>query len=211
MNLGQIVTLNTNREMGVIEFYFEMTDKNSNILKLLEFYFNGYNKNDLTLKSFLAIRNYGVDVKIYKVNEYLKSDLISIKIDLTNKGINNIDKVIEAVFAGINVAKKNINSIINNFIEIESQKFNLTENMHLNVKNDLIKYIDNYLKYGPTNFLGAFENNDLQNECVQYLNNMSPNKVFILIDSNISISSSYINNQSEKITNSYIIKYQINI
>ena len=210
VNLGQIVTLNTNREMGIIEFYFEMTEKNSNILKLLEFYFNGYNKNDLTLKSFLAIRNYGVDVKIYKVNEYLKSDLISIKVDLSNEGINYIDKVIEAVFAGINVAKKNINSIINNFIEIESQKFNLTENFHLNVKNDLIKYIDNYLKFGPTNLLGAFENNDLQNECVQYLNNMSPNKVFILIDSNISISSSYINNQSEKITNSYKIKYQIN-
>ena len=54
--------------MGVIEFYFEMNNKNPKILKLLEFYFNGYNKNDLTLKSFLAIRNYGVDVKIYKVS-----------------------------------------------------------------------------------------------------------------------------------------------
>ena len=45
-----------------------MTDKNSNILKLLEFYFNGYNKNDLTLKSFLAIRNNGVDVKEFSRN-----------------------------------------------------------------------------------------------------------------------------------------------
>ena len=211
-NLGQIATINTNREMGVIEFYFEMNNKNPKILKLLEFYFNGYKQSDnnFSLKSFLATKNYSVDMKIYKVNEYLKSDIISIRVDLTQKGTENIDKVIEAVFAGINIAKEKIGSIIDNFIAIESQKFKLTESVHLDMKTDLINYINNFIKLGPTNLMGdLIENNDLNDQTVDYLNNMKPEKVFILIDSIIT-NSDYIKEPIGKSTNSYKINYKIN-
>ena len=58
--------------------------------------------------------------------------------------------------------------------------------------------------------MGALiENDDLNAQTVDYLNNMKPEKVFILIDSIIT-NSDYIKEPIEKSTNSYKINYKIN-
>ena len=209
-NLGKIAYFNRERESSLIEFYFAFNNSYNNInrIKLIDNILNRYGSN--TLKDYLERNNYAIEIKTNLILNINQNEIISIRINLTDTGINNIDNIIEGLFREINLIKNKINNdIINNYLEVEKIKFNHTETTHINFIDDLNKISDNYF-INQKDILGDISIN--LDMFISYINNLNPNNVFIIIDSPKLKNSQYIdfNNTLNVTSKIYQINYHIN-
>ena len=209
-DLGKIAYINRGRESSLIEFYFAFKNNYTNInrIKLINNILNrnGYN----TLKYHLESNYYATEIKAYLLLKSNENEIISIRVNLTEKGMNNIDEVIQLIFGEINMIKKEINEdFINNYIEIENIKFNHKETKHINFIDDLNEISENYF-INQKEILG---NSSINLDMFKsYINNLNPNNVFIIIDSPKLGNSQYIdfNNTLNVTSKIYQINYHIN-
>ena len=186
INLGKIAHINRERESSLIEFYFAFKNNYTNInrVKLI---------NDILNRDIISLKNnfesYATEIKTYLLLKSNENEIISIRVNLTEKGMNQIDTVIEFIFGEINMIKNKINQdFINNYIEIENIKFNHKETTHANFINDLNEITENYF-INQKEILGNLSIN--LDMFKSYINNLNPNNVFIIIDSPISVNSKY--------------------
>ena len=112
---------------------------------------------------------------------------------LQDEGEKNIDKIIQAFFASVNSIKKESNEkleeIINNIKLIETKKFQFKEDKKLVFPDDINNFVNGYYFYGEKNIFGSpvYELFTLK-RAKQILEELSPDKTFILIDSNKTIT-----------------------
>ena len=209
-DLGKIAFVNTERESSLVEFFFEIPIESNykNIFNIIQYLLNG--NEDYSLKHYLLINNYAINI-IYNSRILINSEIISIKIDLTDFGIENYYNIIEAIFAYINIIKNETNEeLLNNIYQIHLMKFLQEEITYPNLPNEAEEIINNFNLYGAENMLGypVKENYSLKS-VKNYLNYMQSNNCFIIFDTPKNNIFSSLKDKKEKKTKSFNNIYYI--
>ena len=214
--LGKIAIYNNLRETPLLTFTFEFSEKEkyAEICNLL--YYLLFNYNEGSILNYLKIKNYISIFDWGAAGYYKNSEMIQFYFFLTEEGKKNIDKIIEAFFASVNAIKKesdgNLEKIINNIKLIETKKYQFKEDKKTVFPTDIDDFVHNYYLYGAKNILGSpvYELFTLK-RAKQVLEELSPDKTFIFIDSNTTITSKYLDPSSELIyTKNYKVPYKMN-
>lgn len=209
--LGKISIINKLRETSIMLILFQISQKTDYVeaIEILKFLF--YRKDENSLIKFLYDNNYISSFDITELG-YLKNyELIYFSIDLTKNGIKNINKIIEALFAAINVIKEDIkiDDIINNLKKIEDIKFKIMEEKRTILPDDIDKLLNNYHFFGVENMLGnpkIYTNKTIK----EIFQNLTPDQSFILIDSNKEVNSDYITSSEILYTKNFKTPYKMN-
>ena len=214
--LGKIAIYNLERETPLLTFTFEFSEKENyaEIYNLLNYLLFNYNEgsilNYLKIKNYISYYEYGV------VGYYKNCEIIQFIFFLTEEGTKNIDKIIEAFFASVNAIKKEsdekLEEIVNNIKLIETKKYQFKEDKKTVFPTDIDDFVHNYYLYGAKNILGSpvYELFTLK-RAKQILDELSPDKTFILIDSKTTINSKYLDPSSKLIyTKNYNVPYKMN-
>ena len=127
---------------------------------------------------------------------YFKNyEMFELLLDLTKNGLDNIDKIIEWLFAFINAAKSdpNIEELLNNIKLIQQKTFTFAEDKQTKFPDDIENIMESFYLFGPKNMLGnPIEKLFTKERTLQILNDLSPDKSFILIDSSFNINTKYL-------------------
>ena len=210
-NLGKIAFVNTNREKGIVYFIFEIPidEKYTRIFDIITFLINGNENN--SLRNYLFLNNYAVNIEIELENILIKSELISIQIYLTDKGVKNYNHIIEAFFGYLNIIKKDLTEeLIENIYQIHLINFLNKEITNPELPRDVGRPIRNYILFGGENILGYPLKDHYSLENVKkYLNYIQPKNAFIIFDFPQKISINDLEKKEVKILKSLHNIYQI--
>ena len=183
-NLGKIAFVNTNREKGIVYFFFEIPidEKYKRTFDIITFLFYGNENN--SLRKYLFLNNYAVNIELELENILFKTELISIKIYLTDKGVKNYNHIIESFFAYFNIIKKDLTEeLIENIYKIHLINFLNKETTKPDLPRDAGRPIINYILIGGENILGYPIKDNYSLETVKkYLNYIQPKNAFIIFD-----------------------------
>ena len=214
--LGKIAIYSNLREtpMLYLTFVFSQNDKYAEIINLLYYFFNHYYEG--SFQNYIKNKNYVGYFQYLTVGYYKNCEIAQFIFYLTSDGIKNIDKIIEALFASINVIKKetdaNLEAILDNIKNIENKIYQFKEDRKATFPDDIDSMMRNFYFMGEKNIFGS-PINELYTlkRLKQTLGELSPDKTFITIDTNEKISSKYLNPSSEmKFTRSYNVPYKMN-
>ena len=166
-----------------------------------------------SLSRFLFKNNYISDLDYLTVGYYKNYEMFQLLFDLTEDGLNNVDTVIEAVFAFINTAKsdENIEELLKNIKEIKQKTFDFAEDRQTTFPGDIDNIMESSYLFGFKNMLGnPIDVLFTKERALQILNELSPDRAFILIDSSKDIDSHYLNSEEVLFTRNYKIAYKMN-
>jgi secreted Zn-dependent insulinase-like peptidase len=147
------------------------------------------------------------------VGYFSNCEMFEYLLDLTQKGLDNIDKIIEAVFASINSAKSdpNIEEILDNIKTMEQKGFIFAEDKQTKFPDDIDNIMENFYLFGYKNILGNPVDKIFTKErALQILNDLSPDRSFILVDSSSNLNSKYLTSSELLFTRNYNLPYRIN-
>ena len=213
--LGKIASYNSLRETPLLVFTFEFSEKNkyAEVDNLLKYFFNNYDEG--SFQNYLKLNNYISNYEV-GIQGYLKNyEIYTFVLSLTKEGLKNMDKIIEAFFSSVNAIKEDENKlqeILNNIKEIENKKYQFGIDKRTEFPGDVDTLVHNYYFFGAKNILGTPINELFTLErAKQILEELSPEKSFITIDSNEPIDSEYLNSSVEiKYLRSKNVPYKIN-
>ena len=210
-NLGKIAFVNTNREKGIVYFIFEIPieEKYKYTFDIMNILLNGNENN--SLRKYLFLNNYAVKIEIELENILIKTELISIQIYLTDKGVKNYKHIIEAFFAYFNIIKKDLTEeLIENIYQINLINFINKEITNPDIVLETGRPIRNYILFGGENILRYPLKDNYSLEIVKkYLNYFQPKNSFIIFDFPQKITINDLGKKEEKILNSLHNIYQI--
>ena len=178
--------------------------------------FNYNEGSEGSLYTYLKIKNYISYFSRMTVGYYKNSEMKQFIFYLTDEGEKNIDKIIQAFFASVNSIKKESNEkleeIINNIKLIQKKSFKFKEDRKTVFPDDIDSYVTDYSLCGAKNIFGnPIDGLYTLKRAKQILEELSPNKTFIFIDSNKTINSQYLNSSSEiRYTKNYNVPYKMN-
>lgn len=212
-SLGKIAFSDLNRDTPELLILFTISQKSGKVeaSEILNYLFN--KKEDNSLLQYLYNKNYisnfynEIFAYIYNYHIYYFT------FDLTKDGYENIDKIIEAFFAMLNTLKdnQNIQDLLNNIESIKNASFINKEEASTAFPNDINNLIRNYAMFGPKNLLGNPINLTYdENRVKEILNELTPDKSFIYIDSKDKLNSKYLTSNEILFTRNYKTPYKIN-
>ena len=213
--LGKIATYNSISEIPLMLFIFPISQKENNYIEVTYIlYYLFDNTEEGSFKKYLLDNNYISEGSSEYYGYYKKYEIVAFGFYLTKDGFENIDKIIEALFASINVIKedKNLDEKLNNFKLIEEKAFYFKEETSSAFPDDIDLMLRNYHLYGPEKILLGSS----LNECFSIenakniLDELSPDNCFITIDSQEQVNSKYIENPETLYIRSYKAQYKIN-
>ena len=214
--LGKIAVYNNLRQIPllILNFVFSEKENYAEIYNLL--YYLLYHYNEGSFLNYLKMKNYVSKFDHDVIGYYKNCEFISLYIYLTSEGLKNIDKIIEAFFASVNAIKnetdENLEKIIDNIKNIENKKYQFKEDKKTEFPDDINTLVSNFYYFGAKNILGSpvYELFTLK-RVKQVLEELSPDKTFITLDTNETITSQYLNLSSEiKYTRSHNVPYKMN-
>ena len=211
--LGKIASYNNLRETPKLVFMYHILQKSGiiEVTKPLEFLFN--KKEDHSLLHYLYSNNFISKHELY-LEGYLKNEeLISIHFSLTEDGLANVDKIIEAYFAAINSIKKdeNLQKALDNLETIDQSLFINKEDKISQFPDDVNDILRLNYMFGPENMLGNPINLTYEeNRVKEILEELSPSNSFIFIDSKEEVTSKYLEGAQNYITKNYKLPYKMN-
>ena len=214
--LGKIAIYNNLRETPLLIFYFEFSQKDNyaEIYNLLYYLLNNYNEG--SLQNYLKIKNYISKFDYGVIGYYKNCEISKMILSLTDEGLENIDNIIEAFFAYVNTIKnekdENLEKILDNIKSIENKNFLFKEDKKAVFPGDVDSLVKNFNLFGAKNIFGAPINELFTlKRAKQILEELSPDKTFITIDTNKTINSKYLNLSSEiRYTKSHNVPYKMN-
>ena len=134
--------------------------------------------------------------------------------DLTEEGFNHFEKIIEAVFAFINAAKsdENLEKLLKNLKEIKQKTFEFAEDGQTTFPGDIDNIMETSYLFGFKNMLGnPIDVLFTKERALKILDDLSPDKTFILIDStNKTFNSDYLTSTELLYTRNYKCAYKMN-
>ena len=211
--LGKIAIFNHMRQTSVIIIAYSISQKNGYVetMNILNYLFNGYHEG--SFQKFLYDNLYVS--KFYIMNDgHLKNyELVNFVFDLTQKGNQNIDKIIESFFAFINTIKENdLNNLINNAKIIEETKFKNKEETPPEFPTDVDNMVLYYHYFGPERMISGNPTEILytSQRVNEIINDLSPNNSFIFIDTKDNIESNYITSNEILYEKDYGVPYRMN-
>ena len=128
--LGKIATYNSISEIPLMLFIFPISQKENNYIEVTYIlYYLFDNTEEGSFKKYLLDNNYISEGSSGYYGYFKKYEMVEFDFYLTKDGFKNIDKIIEALFASINVIKedKNLDEKLNNFKLIEEKAFYFKE------------------------------------------------------------------------------------
>ena len=208
--LGKFVAFNQSRETPIISFFFQISQKNKHInaLEILSYLFNG--KKEGSLFKYLYDKNYITNIEFIPFYNFKKYQIISFDFHLTREGNDNIDKIMEALFASINIFKEdsNIEVLIQNIKTMEEKKFKFREEVPTVIPDDINFFVNNYTIFGTDNLLGNPNKNIYDKKRVlEILEELSPDNCFITLDTPYKVDISNLNDTKMLITRSHKVEY----
>ena len=212
--LGKIAVYNTMREIPLLMITFQVSQEKNNYVDfyyLLMNLFQDYKEG--SLRNYLLTNNYISFIRYETFGYYKNYQIIRLEVDLTKNGLDNVDNVIEAIYASINSIKSdpNFEKIVNNIKLIEQTKFKFLEDRETAFPYDIDEIMRNYDLYGPKNILiYPIDKFYTKEKALQILEDLSPDKSFILIDSPTEVKSKYLTSSEIVYTKNYNTPYKIN-
>ena len=211
--LGKIAIFNSLRETPALSIIFPISQKSKYVeaAHILYYLFNGYGEG--SLQKFLFNNNFVSNIGLYAYSYYRNYEIVEFMFQLTEKGKNNIDTIIEAFFSSINAIKedKNMEELLKNFQLIDQKEFQFKEETKTVFPDDIDSLLSNYALFGIEYFLGnpikELYTKARVNEIFQ---DLSPENTFIFIDSPDEISSSYLTSKVKLYTKNFGTEYRIN-
>ena len=144
---------------------------------------------------------------------YKNYEILQLLVYLTKEGIANVDNVIEAVYASLNAIKSdsNLEEVVKTIKLVEQTDFKFLEDRETIFPDDIDNIMRNYDLYGPKNILiYPMDKFYTKEKALQILQDLSPDKSFILIDSPTEFNSEYLTSSEIVFTRNYDIPYKIN-
>ena len=211
--LGKIAIFNSLREIPLLSIIFPISQKSKYVeaAQILYYFFNGYNEG--SLRKFLLINNYVSEIDLYPDAYFKNYEIIEFMFHLTEKGKNNIDIIIEALFASINAIKvdENIEELLTNFYLIDQKEFQFKEETKTIFPNDMDALLSNYAIFGKEYFLGnPIKELYTKKRFNEIFKDLSPENTFIFIDSPEEISSLYLTSKVKLYKKNFRTEYRIN-
>ena len=212
-SLGKIAFSNFNRDTPVLLFLFTISQKSGKVdaSEILNYLFN--KKEDNSLLQYLYNKNYISNFQNGIFSYIYNNHIYAFIFDLTKDGYENIDKIIEAFFATVNTLKdnQNIQDLLNNIESIKNASFINREEASTVFPDDIDNLLRNYAMFGPKNLLGNPINLTYdENRVKEILNELTPDKSFIYIDSKDKLNSKYLTSDEILFTRNYKTPYKIN-
>ena len=213
-DLGKIAIFNHSRKTSKMLISYSISQKSSYVetMDIIGYLFNGYHEG--SFQKFLYDNNYISNFVIYNDGHLKNYELVNFDFDLTIKGVENINKIIEAFFATINTIKDlgNLNDLIRNAKTIEENKFKNKEETPAVFPTDVDNIVLYYHYYGPQNMISGSPIEKLYtNERVnEIINELAPEKSFIFIDSNDNVNTPYITSNEILYEKDYNTPYRMN-
>ena len=202
------------RETPLLIINFLVTqpkDKYSLGIELLEYLTFDFKEG--SLYKFLFNNNYISNIGYFIVGYYKNCEMFQLLFDLTEDGLENFEKIIEAVFASINAAKSddNIEELLRNIKEINQKTFEFAEDRQAIFPNDIDNIMETSYLFGFKNMLGnPIDVLFTKERALQILNDLSPDRTFILIDTSKEINSDYLTSSEILFTKNYNSAYKMN-
>ena len=211
--LGKIATYDGLRETPIlfINFQFSQNEKYVEAINLMLNLLDNYKEG--TLFHYLKKNNYFSKFDYMTVGYYKNYEIVEFFFYLTNEGLKNVDKVIEAIFASINAVKntENLDDIINNMKCIEQTLFEYRLDKKVTFPDDIDTMMENWYLYGAENILKEpIQELYTKERVTKILEEFSPDKSFILIDSPTEFTSKYLNTTEILYTRNYNAPYKMN-
>ena len=212
--LGKIAVYNSNRETPLLMFTFQVSQEKDNYVDfyhLLIYLFQDYQEG--SLYRYLYNNNYISYLDYMAVGYYKNYEILQLLVYLTKEGIANVDNVIEAVYASLNAIKSdsNLEEVVKTIKLVEQTDFKFLEDRETIFPDDIDNIMRNYDLYGPKNILiYPMDKFYTKEKALQILQDLSPDKSFILIDSPTEFNSEYLTSSEIVFTRNYDIPYKIN-
>ncbi len=191
--LGKIAVYNTMREIPLLMITLQVSQEKNNYVDfyyLLMNLFQDYKEG--SLRNYLLTNNYISFIRYETFGYYKNCQILLLEVFLTKNGLDNVDNVIEAIYASINSIKSdpNLEKIVNNIKLIEQTKFKFLEDRKTEFPYDIDDIMKNYDLYGQKNILiYPIDKFYTKEKALQILEDLSPDKSFILIDSPTEVKS----------------------
>ena len=214
--LGKIAIYNNLRQtpLLLLNFVFSEKENYAEIYNLL--YYLLYHYNEGSFQNYIKMKNYVSKFDHDVIGYYKNCEFINLFLYLTPEGLKNVDKIIEAFFASVNAIKnetdENLEKIIDNIKNIENKKYQFKEDEKTVFPDDVNTLVKNFYFFGKKNILGSpvYELFTLK-RVKQVLEELSPDKTFITLDTNETITSQYLDPSSEiKYTRGSNVPYKMN-
>ena len=204
--LGKFALYNKTRETPKLSFYFQISQNNNyiNSIEILSYLFN--DKKEGSLFKYLYEKNYICNIDFKPFYNFKKYQIINFDFHLTREGNDNIEKIMEALFASINFLKQdsNIGDFISNIKIMAEKKFKFKEEVPTILPDDIDFILNNFAIFGTQNLLGNPNKNIYDKKRVlEILEELSPDNCFITLDSPYEVDISNLNNQQILITRAY--------
>ena len=213
--LGKFAVYNSSiRETPLLIFNFIVSQQKDNYtlgIDLFYYLINSYKEGSLI--KFLYKNNYISGMDFISVGYFSNCEMFEYLLDLTQKGLDNIGKIIEAVFAFINSAKSdpNIEEILDNIKTMEQKRFLFAEDKQTIFPDDIDNIMEYFYLFGYKNILGnPVDKLFTKERALQILNDLSPDRSFILVDSSSNLNSKYLTSSELLFTRNYNLPYRIN-
>ena len=212
--LGNIAIFNHMRQTPVLIIAYHFSENNGyvDIMNILNYLFSGIHEGSLL--KFLYDNYYISNFYMFNDGNLKNEQLINMVFDLTEKGLDNFNKIIEAFFAMINVIKgsDNLEKLINNAKIIEETIFKNKEETPAQFPDDVDNIVFNYHFYGPKNMVSGNPSDILytKQRVLEIINDMAPSKSFIFLDTKKNIVNDYITSTEIKYLKNYNVPYRVN-